>query len=840
MYKPLNIPLEEFLRPFFDPGEKVCIRIFDDRKTGTFKGAKLETSIAEISALEPMLHKHNQQDRGIYFVVNYGGHEDGDITRVNAQYMECDDLSLEDQLAQIEAFPLQPSLIVKTRKSLHTYWLMSQRNTGPDHGVAAFRRIQKKLIAQFKGDKTCVNESRVLRLPGFLHCKQEPVMVECIKFSPELRYMQAELEAVLPAINDGQTIIKPAAGTRHGLKLVRRCEFIKHCSEHASSLSEHDWYAMITNLAVFEGGDKAIHALSARYPGYKAAETQGKISHFLASGTRPMTCGTIAEKGFKCPRISDATCDCKAPAAMRYKPLTVEELRMFLKDAPVSKSAVDNIQTALEFTRSYLFNIDPVIAATFIEHEMKEYFALKSGDMKPLSSEQRELCKTHMASKETRRETAGVELHEWYEMTDRGGLRFIPGLLADHLASNVDAFYGAGSYFFYQNGVYSESEDLWAAAKAREFMIPRYTTMNTINDAVGQWRMLIRKPVREINCNAFMINVRNGLYNVLNDTFKPHSPDYYSTVQINATYDPGAKCPQFLRFLISLLPDEEIYLMQEIFGYFLIPVNKAQKSFVFVGAPNAGKSTLLSVVQEILLGSENVSNIPWQNLADRFNKAELFGKLANIFADLPSKSIDDNGMFKALTGEDYITAERKNKDPFSFRPYARLLFSCNEIPRNYGDRSDGFYRRLIIIRFDKSVPEDRRDPNLREKLSVERDGILMWSLAGLKRLIANSYQFTETDTTRAELRRYRIESNSVLSFAEEFCKIDAAKTTLRDELFMHYREYCHNAGMKPMSQGMFNKELETSQSSIKRGRDKLSKRRVWQGITYCEGGAGAD
>ena len=80
--------------------------------------------------------------------------------------------------------------------------------------------------------------------------------------------------------------------------------------------------------------------------------------------------------------------------------------------------------------------------------------------------------------------------------------------------------------------------------------------------------------------------------------------------------------------------------------------------------PTRASPTLLNVVQEILLGSENVSNIPWQNLADRFNKAELFGKLANIFADLPSKSIDDNGMFKALTGEDFITAERKNKDPF--------------------------------------------------------------------------------------------------------------------------------------------------------------------------------
>ena len=185
MRKALNIPLEEFLRPFFGPGDTICLRIFDDRKTGTFKGAKLETTLSGIPALMDTLHKHNAQNRGIYFVVNSGGHEDGEIARINAQFMECDELSMEEQLKQIEAFPLEPSLIVKTRKSLHTYWLIK----GGD--VAAFRRVQKRLAAHFHGDRTCVNESRVLRLPGFYHCKEEPVMVECIHFRPELRYTQA-------------------------------------------------------------------------------------------------------------------------------------------------------------------------------------------------------------------------------------------------------------------------------------------------------------------------------------------------------------------------------------------------------------------------------------------------------------------------------------------------------------------------------------------------------------------------------------------------------------------------------------------------------------------------
>ncbi|GHU82196.1 hypothetical protein FACS1894196_0120 [Clostridia bacterium] len=247
------------------------------------------------------------------------------------------------------------------------------------------------------------------------------------------------------------------------------------------------------------------------------------------------------------------------------------------------------------------------------------------------------------------------------------------------------------------------------------------------------------------------------------------------------------------------------------------------------------KSTLLSIAQEVLLGSENVSNIPWQSLGDRFNKAELFGKLANIFADLPSKNIDDGGMFKALTGEDYITAERKNKDPFSFRPYARLLFSCNEIPKNYSDRSEGFYRRLIIIRFDRPVPGDRRDPNLRERIAVERNGILLWALEGLKRLMDNSYRFTETERTRDELRRYKVESNSALMFLEENCVIGNGFVT-REELYTRYKDYCAASGMKSQSQTNFNKEIESNFVEVHRGQDKVSGRRVWRGIEYVEGG----
>jgi putative DNA primase/helicase len=453
--------------------------------------------------------------------------------------------------------------------------------------------------------------------------------------------------------------------------------------------------------------------------------------------------------------------------------------------------------------------------------------------MAPLIRLHRDIHKRYSGSKETRRETEGAGLPDWYELTERGNSRFLPSALADHMTHTVAAFYGAGSYYFYENGVYAACEDLAAFAAVRAFMLRTAKTAE-INDAEKQWRSAVRKQVREINANPFIVNTRNGLFNVLEDTFVPHTDRYFSTVQICARYDPSASCPQFLDFLSGILPATETALIQEIFGYLLIPVNKAQKSFVFAGAPNAGKSTLLSIVQEALLGSDNVSNIPWQALGDRFNKAELFGKLANIFADLPSKNIDDGGMFKALTGEDYITGERKNKDPFSFRPYARLLFSCNDIPKNYADRSDGFYRRLVIIRFDKSVPKERRDPNLRERIAAERQGILTWAIDGLKRLIRNNYQFSETDRTRSELQRYKVESNSALMFLEECCEAAEGAVCAREMLFEKYRDYCGKNGYKPMSQTNFNKDMEASGRGIERGLDKVSRRKIWKGVRYAD------
>lgn len=824
----MNVTATDVLGALFNPTDTVCFRVFEDKKTGVFRGAKLSCECGKYKSIEETLKNHNAMQRGIFFVVNYGGQEDAAITRINAQFFEMDDGTFEEQQKKVDAFPLPPSMVIKTQKSLHVYYFMDSTAK-----VERFREIQKRLVKHFGGDPVCVNESRVMRLPGFQHCKKEtPVEVTCISFHPERKYTQEQLTSVLPEVEGAPA--ERRNGTAKGLEQVcRACDFIKHCRENASTLSEHDWYAMITNLAPFDGGTARIHEMSRPYPRYSEADTQRKINHFLESGTKPMTCRTIAEKGFKCPKAGN--CPVKSPAALCFQPMEINVLLEILQGLPVTGEPIKDLQTAKAFMLDYLYNQDMVTADAMIQSNIRDHFKLPPTFLKSLQTAFKAENKTFRKKLEARKARALKSLPEWYEVID-AGVRFLPGVLAKALAKNEKVFYAAEQHFRYQGGVYVEMAEMEAQRLVQEQMLIRETKMSQIVDAEKKWRLLVQRDIRELNANPYIINVRNGLYNILEDTLTEHTPDYLSTVQLDVAYDKAAGCPLFRKFLAESMGGdmEQVGLIQEMLGYFLIPVNSAQKCFVIVGVASAGKSVLLRVLNDVLLGRRNVSNVSWQALNERFKTAELFGKLSNIFADLPTKNIDDNGIFKALVGEDYLTVEKKNKNPFSFQSSARLLFSCNSIPKNYGDRSEGFYRRLVILRFKYTVPKEKRDPEFLEKFRMEADGIFLFALEGLRRLMRNRYIFSETQVNADELQQYREESDSVLSFVKDCCELSAEHSVGSTELFNAYKGYCEECGLRPYAQKNFVQQIAATFSSVTRGVDALGKRRTLIGIKLGE------
>jgi putative DNA primase/helicase len=134
-------------------------------------------------------------------------------------------------------------------------------------------------------------------------------------------------------------------------------------------------------------------------------------------------------------------------------------------------------------------------------------------------------------------------------------------------------------------------------------------------------------------------------------------------------------------------------------------------------------------------------NLELQAINKDYNTAQLFNKLVNIFADLPDQGIKDVGLIKALTGEDTISARHIYGTPFDFINKAKMIFSTNNMPPNYGDKSDAFYERLIILPFNQQKKDGEKDPQLKYKLAEENDYIFMWALEGLKRLIKQNFIF---------------------------------------------------------------------------------------------------
>lgn len=885
---------------------RINIRIFSDKKGTGFKGKNLSFNIKDFQSKSKVLMAHNEANRGIFFVVNSGGNSDRKINKINAQFFECDTLSLEEQLENISKFPLEPSIIVQTKKSLHVYFLIKNGK------VEKFRDIQKKLAKHFNGDGSCINESRVMRVPGFYHCKEEPVRVKCIKFNPNLFYTQEDLERELSyseselIVNDDNYIRlesyisnyhsdlqestllnkenisedyrksiseKKSEGrnnkskeqvlyeseenlhsmsednisknnqlnientadeevkSENGLEVVCfKCDFIKHCKKNSKILSEPLWHGMITNLALFKGGTYRIHELSKGYKTYSEKETEEKISNFLKSGAGPMTCETLRDRGYTCLRYGK-TCYGKSPASLAFKPLTVKDIRECIKTLKVSEvSNAINVDTALRFIENYMYNIGVALGKSLIEEDLANHLKIKNS--KDLISFYREVVRNFKKERGNKAKSKNKSKPKnsgnlpWYEEQEKG-LKFLPFVLAKHLSETRDVYYGGESFLIYENGVYNISGEKEAGRIIMDYMLPNYCVMASIRDCREQWDILVSKDFDDFNRNPYLVNVRNGLLDIRDMSFKEHTPSYLSTVQLNVEYNPQVDCPQFKKFLNEVLDCKLIPLVQEIVGYLLTTNTASQKAFVFWGPARTGKSTLLWVVEYLLLGKKNVSNIPWQEIGDKFKTAELLGKLANVFSDLPSKSIDDTGIFKVVTGEDYLMAEKKNKNPFKFKPFARLVFSCNELPRNYVDRTEGFYRRLIIVPFNRQIEKSKIDKALKYKFQREKEGILNWALEGLKRLYENNFEFSENELTDGVKKEYKRENNNVISFVEECCELDGLFSCSRIEIYEAYKEFCVEAGLKALSQIKFNKELE---GNFNITRSRSGKLRLWNGV----------
>jgi P4 family phage/plasmid primase-like protien len=311
---------------------------------------------------------------------------------------------------------------------------------------------------------------------------------------------------------------------------------------------------------------------------------------------------------------------------------------------------------------------------------------------------------------------------------------------------------------------------------------------------------------------AGLLGLANGLLDLEAARLLSHTPDWFSLVCLPYAYDPGATCPKWLGVLGQNLEGdaERVGLLQQFFGYALMNSTDAQRFLFLVGEGANGKSVVLAGLHA-MLGQENVSTVPLEAFGQRFAMAQTLGKLVNICPEVGELDRTAEGTLKAFVSGDRMTFERKGKDAFSARPTARLVLSTNNVPR-FADRSEGVWRRLLLVPFNRQVPPEERvagmdKPEFWLQLG-EAPGILNWALEGMRQLRGNDMRFPEPPACRAALREHRTDSDPCRAYLEGHYRADPEGSPIpTTEVYKAYRTWCETNNFKAVSSNTFGRQV---------------------------------
>ena len=284
--------------------------------------------------------------------------------------------------------------------------------------------------------------------------------------------------------------------------------------------------------------------------------------------------------------------------------------------------------------------------------------------------------------------------------------------------------------------------------------------------------------------------------------------------RIKVSYNEDAPRPErFLAFLEDLLHPEDIPTLQEFMGYCLIPTNKAQKMMVITGNGGEGKSCLGQVMRSIL--GDNMNNSSIQSIEkERFARANLEHKLLMVDDDMKLQALPETSYIKTMvTLEGKMNIEWKGKQGEQRVMYCRFLCFGNGPLSALYDRSHGFHRRQIPISVRERSESRVDDPYLSEKLTTEAEGIFLWMLEGLKRLIANDYKFTISDRTKGNLKEAMEDSNNIVQFMEStgYIRLEEGTAARSVHLYAAYKRWCKDNLENPVASKTFSNYLFQNQ-----------------------------
>lgn len=424
-----------------------------------------------------------------------------------------------------------------------------------------------------------------------------------------------------------------------------------------------------------------------------------------------------------------------------------------------------------------------------------------------------------------------------FSLTPKGKVEFNPTIFAKYFLRKIKLITLPNDFCVIYNklGYYELVDDVTVLK----------LIMHLMNDAMSNiWQVkyekeafkaiLLNAPrVKSLNLKRNYLNLENGMLDLAKFHLIPHSPKYYSSIRIPIKYDEEATCPRFIKFMQEITCyDKELEMaIQEILGYVLTGETRAEKGFFFFGRGGNGKSVLAKIIT-LLVGKENVTNIPLIQFSKKFGLETIVDKTVNIGTEneFNDKKMDTEALKSIISGDE-IHISMKYKKGLDYEPIAKLIFLINSLP-DTSDNTDGFYRKIMFIPFNAKFRDEegksvnKADKNLINKLEEELDGILMYALEGLKRLVKNDFVFTKSKAIEELKEAYEKEQNQVMLFFEEEMEVKEGYSASKKDIVAAFKKWAIDNGREDLSKisnlkfwkqfklGLARKGIEYSEKKI--------------------------
>jgi P4 family phage/plasmid primase-like protien len=407
--------------------------------------------------------------------------------------------------------------------------------------------------------------------------------------------------------------------------------------------------------------------------------------------------------------------------------------------------------------------------------------------------------------------------------------------------------YTAGTlYEFMPTGIYKKVEDQQVASYLTSMALKNTASENAGADLFSnhdieeftnyikrkyfmRWEEVQSKQDRNlIPFTNMVFNIRDfkrmdetlGIDGVINHYFFFQIPHALNEEMLNAStaanYTPEQAlqnfAPHIYAFFKDIVGEDKIVLQLAKIGYTFYPSNPFKLMFMEIGAKDAGKTTFLKLFSYVI-GERNISTISLQDLADyRFARAELWGKLANIYDDLPATQIKNLGILKMLSGESRIDAPVKFKQEIqSFVNTAKSVYTTNRLPFIKDNADEAFFSRWVITNYPNHFP--RNDKFFSNLVSDEKEieGLIVASLLALRDLLARKLSFE--DKTSENMDLWQRQNNNVYAFVSDKVKegtyiLNADLKIEKDLIYSAYSDYCNEMEIDAYTKTRFTQELQ--------------------------------